>query len=79
MSHESRYLLFTGISLTLVMATTLFALMGINPKADSYAAMPWIYSGVCAVLAAMTGLYARSCNRQHEAVAAAAVTVESIQ
>ena len=73
MNHESRYLLFTGISLTLVMATTLFALMGINPKLSSYEYLPWVYSASCASLAVITGWIARRCNRLAVAESAAIV------
>ena len=64
MNNETRYLGYVGISLTLVMATTLFFLMGLNPKESFYSTLPWLYSGVCAVLAMMTGLLAKRVNRK---------------
>ncbi len=63
MNNDSRYLFYLGISLTLVMATTLFILVGINPKQIAYDSLPWMYAGGCAVLAAITGAMARRCNR----------------
>ena len=62
MKNETRYLFYLGISLTLVMAATLFVLVGLNPKETSYESLPWIYSIVCAFLAAVTGLLARRYN-----------------
>ena len=62
MKNETLYLFYLGISLTLVMATTLFVLVGINPKETAYESLPWVYSGVCAVLAMVTGLMARRHN-----------------
>lgn len=59
MKNDNLYLFYLGISLTLVMATTMFILVGINPKQSAYESLPWIYSGVCAALAAVTGLMAR--------------------
>lgn len=66
MKNDNLYLFYLGISLTLVMATTMFILVGINPKQSAYEALPWIYSGVCAVLAAGTGWMARRYNRTPE-------------
>ncbi len=63
MNYETRYLGYLGISLTFVMATTLFFLMGLNPKETVYNSLPWLYSGACAVIATMTGLMARRVNR----------------
>lgn len=70
MKNETLYLFYLGISLTLVMATTLFLLVGLNPKATTYESLPWIYSGTCAVLAAATGLIARRYNTLHDLEAA---------
>ena len=64
MNDETRYLGYLGISLTFVMATTLFFLMGLNPKETVYSSLPWIYSGACAAIAATTGLTARRVNRK---------------
>ena len=64
MTNETRYLGYLGVSLTFVMATTLFLLMGLNPKETVYSSLPWIYSGGCATLAATTGLLARRVNRR---------------
>ncbi|MGI9497821.1 MAG: phytoene/squalene synthase family protein [Mariniblastus sp.] len=66
MNNDTRYLAWLGLSLTFVMATTLFFLMGMNPKKPSYDMLPWIYTGGCALVAAATGLLAKSCNRQLE-------------
>ena len=64
MNYETRYLGYLGISLTFVMATTLFFLMGLNPKEPVYNSLPWLYSGACAVIAMLTGLMARGINRK---------------
>ena len=66
MNNDTRYLAWLGLSLTFVMATTLFFLMGMNPKKPSYDMLPWIYTGGCALIAAATGLLAKSCNQQLE-------------
>ena len=66
MNNDTRYLAWLGLSLTFVMATTLFFLMGMNPKKPSYDMLPWIYTGGCALVAAATGLLAKSCNQQLE-------------
>ncbi len=66
MKNETRYLFYLGLSLTLIMATTLFTLVGINPKDSSYQSLPWIYAVACAVLAGLTGLMARRCNHLFE-------------
>ena len=55
-NNETRYLGYLGVSLTFVMATTLFFLMGLNPKETSYEMLPWIYTAGCALIAAATGL-----------------------
>ncbi len=62
MKNDNLYLFYFGISLTLVMATTMFVLVGINPKQTAYESLPWIYSAVCAVMATVTGLMARRYN-----------------
>lgn len=69
MNNDTRYLAWLGLSLTFVMATTLFFLMGMNPKKPSYDMLPWIYTGGCALIAAATGLLAKSCNQQLESPA----------
>ena len=66
MKNETRYLFYLGLSLTLIMATTLFTLVGINPKDASYQSLPWVYAVGCGVLAAITGLMARRCNQFFE-------------
>jgi phytoene synthase len=63
MNYETRYLGYLGLSLTFVMATTMFLLMGLNPKETVYEGLPWIYSGGCALIAAGTGIMARRMNQ----------------
>ncbi len=63
MNYETRYLGYLGLSLTFVMATTLFFLMGLNPKAATYESLPWIYSVGCALIATVTGMMARRMNQ----------------
>ena len=38
--------------------------MGLNPKETVYSSLPWIYSGICALIAATTGIIAERINRQ---------------
>ncbi len=64
MNYETRYLGYLGISLTFVMATTLFLLMGLNPKETVYSSLPWVYCGICAAIAVATGVIAQRINRQ---------------
>jgi phytoene synthase len=59
MKPETFYLAIFGLSLTGVMGTVMFALVGMNPKADSYDNLPWIYSVGCAVMAAGLGWWSR--------------------
>ena len=55
----SRYLASLGLSLTLIMATALFALVGMNPKdAATYGRLPWLYAAGSAALAAIFGYVA---------------------
>lgn len=42
---------FTGLSLTSIMAVVLFVLVAINPKDASYGSTPLIYAAGCAVSA----------------------------
>ena len=42
---------FTGLSLTSVMAVVLFILVAINPKDASYGSTPLIYAAGCAISA----------------------------
>lgn len=65
MNHETKYIGYLGLSLTFVMATTLFFLMGLNPKLPAYSSLPWIYSGCSALIAAFFGLLA---NRNKQAI-----------
>lgn len=59
MAQDHWYLFYLGISLTLVMATTLFLLVGMNPKQEAYDSLPWLYAAGTACLAAATGWLAR--------------------
>lgn len=67
MKSQFHYLAIFGLSMTLIMATVLFAMMGINPKLDSYAASPWIYSAASAVTAAGLWFWAQSIGKQLDA------------
>lgn len=64
MKSEFHYLAIFGLSMTLIMATVLFALMGMNPKRESYDLLPWIYSGCSAVGAAALWFWAQCIGRQ---------------
>ena len=48
-SRESMYLVTFGLALVLLMATVLFLFVGLNPKAEEYSYLPWLYSGLSAV------------------------------
>lgn len=47
-----------ALSLTALMAVTLFVTVGVNPKAEGYGNLPWYYAGGCLLAAA--GLYVLS-------------------
>lgn len=64
MKLETWYLAVFGLSLTLIMATVLFVLVGINPKRESYEILPWIYSACSAVGAAILWAWSRLISRQ---------------
>ncbi|MEL7500385.1 MAG: phytoene/squalene synthase family protein [Planctomycetota bacterium] len=68
MRSEFQYLAVFGLSMSLIMSTVLFFLMGMNPKLDSYEAMPWIYSGVSAIGATMLWFWAQRIGKQLDAV-----------
>lgn len=51
MKSEAWSVVFTGLSLTCITATTLFVLVMINPKDSSYGLTPLFYAGAAAVLA----------------------------
>jgi hypothetical protein len=50
MNHwrDSMSTVMFGLALVFVMATALFALVGVNPKNDEYSNLPWVYSGISA-------------------------------
>ncbi len=73
MNNDGRYLLCLGFSLTLIMAATLFVLVGINPKDPSYTYLPWTYAAVSGVLAAITGWMARRYENAPSALATAGI------
>lgn len=64
MKPETLYLAVFGLSLTGVMATAMFALVGLNPKADTYDYLPWIYSGGSACAALILGWWSRRLAKQ---------------
>jgi phytoene synthase len=51
MKPDTMYLATFGLFLTFVMATVMFALVGINPKLETYDRLPWIYSVSSAIAA----------------------------
>ncbi len=59
MKRETLFLATFGLSLTCVMATVMFALVGINPKLESYQWLPWAYAGASAGMAVILGWLAR--------------------
>jgi phytoene synthase len=59
MKRETLFLATFGLSLTCVMATVMFALVGMNPKLESYQQLPWVYASASAVLALGLGCWAR--------------------
>ncbi len=64
MRKDSLYLACFGLSLTLVMATAMFALVGINPKLESYYQLPWLYSAGCAIGAVVMAFLSKGLGRQ---------------
>jgi len=69
MKRETLFLATFGLSLTCVMATVMFALVGINPKLDSYQWLPWAYAGTSAIAAAVLGWLARRLDETSPRVA----------
>ena len=59
MNREARYIVSLGLSLTLIMATALFVLVGVNPKDSSYQALPWLYAAISALTAVVCGTLAK--------------------
>lgn len=59
MNREARYIVSLGLSLTLIMATALFVLVGVNPKDSSYQALPWVYAAISALTAVVCGALAK--------------------
>lgn len=51
--RQSMYLVTFGLALVLSMATVLFLLVGLNPKDAEYGYLPWVYSGLSLVGAAI--------------------------
>ena len=67
MKTEFHYLAIFGLSMTLVMATVLFALMGLNPKREAYELLPWMYSVASAIGAATLWLWSQHIGKQLDA------------
>ncbi len=67
MKTEFHYLAIFGLSMTLVMATVLFALMGLNPKREAYQLLPWMYSCASAIGAATLWFWSQHIGRQLDA------------
>jgi hypothetical protein len=67
MNREARYIVSLGLSLTMIMATALFVLVGVNPKDSSYQALPWIYAAVSALTAVVCGTLAKRFQEELEA------------
>ncbi len=68
MKKETLFLALFGLSLTCVMATAMFALVGLNPKLESYSQLPWLYSLGSALAAIGLGWFSRKISRQLDAV-----------
>lgn len=45
--RQAKQLVYLGLSLTLIMATALFAMVFIHPKSVDYSVLPLIYAGAC--------------------------------
>ena len=48
-----------ALSLTAIMAVTLFVTVGINPKAEGYGNIPWYYAGVCLLTSILLSFLSR--------------------
>ncbi len=44
---QAKQIVYLGLSLTLIMATALFAMVFVHPKSTEYSALPLIYAGLC--------------------------------
>ncbi len=64
MNRDTLFLATFGLSLSCVMATVMFALVGINPKLETYNQLPWFYAGGSACAAVCLGWLAKRINPQ---------------
>ncbi|MGL4550076.1 MAG: hypothetical protein ACRC33_02720 [Gemmataceae bacterium] len=68
--RDSMSLATFALSLTAVMATALFVMVGFNPKAESYGSLPWYYAAGCAVASALLYGVSRRLRPEQDGVAA---------
>jgi phytoene synthase len=67
---QAKHTVYLGLSLTLIMATALFAMVFFNPKSSEYSNLPLIYAGLSLVGAVVFNrLAARCCSTATLAVA----------
>ncbi|VTS02295.1 phytoene/squalene synthase family protein [Tuwongella immobilis] len=59
-----------AISLTAILAATLFVMVALNPKSAAYDVLPWLYSGICIMLAPGFYVLSRRFDRQNQLIAA---------
>jgi hypothetical protein len=62
--RDSMSTVMFGVALVLVMATVLFALVGVNPKNAEYSTLPWVYGGACAAGSVACWVISRRLGRQ---------------
>lgn len=57
--NDAKYLTYLGLSLTAFMGSSLFLLVMIHPKSQSYSVLPMIYACVCFAVGIATNLLAK--------------------
>lgn len=66
---QAKHTVYLGLSLTLIMATALFAMVFFNPKSSEYSNLPLIYAGFSVVGAVVFNRLAARCDTAALAVA----------
>ncbi len=69
MLMQAKHTVYLGLSLTLIMATALFAMVFFNPKSSEYSNLPLIYAGLSLVGAVVFNRLAARCDTAALAIA----------